>query len=114
MDSSNHETFVRKPRNRAMPLVPRPFADCREADTKGWNLFIPELEVTKYKENLSKAQETKLHNRAANLAWRAVSAQYYRASEFYWEICAWQNIFDLIHNDDQLRVDLTTSWKQTI
>lgn len=86
-----------------MPLVVKPFEKCVKADAKSWNVFIPDLDVLKYKEALSKAQETKLHNRAANLAWRAVGAQFYHASEFYWEVCAWHDIFGLIHNDEKLR-----------
>lgn len=87
-----------------MPLVPKPFDICREAEAKAWKVFTPNLDVLKYKETLSKAQETKLHSRAANLAWRAAGAQSYDVSEFYWEVCAWHDIFGLILNEDEVRV----------
>lgn len=87
-----------------MPLFPTPFKECRKTDAKSWNVFTPDLNVSKYKETLSKDQEKTLHDRAENLVWRAVGAEYYRASEFYWEICAWHDIFNLIHTDEKFRV----------
>ncbi|KAH0525842.1 hypothetical protein TsFJ059_009253 [Trichoderma semiorbis] len=105
MDVSERENFVRKPRQRAVPLFPIPFKECRKTDAKSWNVFTPDLNVLKYKETLSKDQEKNLHDRAENLVWRAVGAEYYRASEFYWEICAWHDIFNLIHTDEKFRVD---------
>ncbi|KAL7905382.1 hypothetical protein GGI35DRAFT_471633 [Trichoderma velutinum] len=105
MDCSTRKDFVRKPRERTMPLVPKPFEEFRKSNAKEWNVFTPDLDILKYKETLSSDQEKTLHNRAENLVWRAVGAEYYRASEFYWEICAWHDVFDLIHNDEKLRVD---------
>ncbi|QYT02930.1 hypothetical protein H0G86_009912 [Trichoderma simmonsii] len=88
-----------------MPLFPKSFDECRKSNAKEWNVFTPDVDVSRYKETLSNDQEKILHNRAENLVWRAVGAEFYHASEFYWEICAWRDIFDLIHNDDKLRVD---------
>lgn len=87
-----------------MPLFPKSFDECRKSNAKEWNVFTPDVDVSRYKETLSNDQEKILHNRAENLVWRAVGAEFYHASEFYWEICAWRDIFDLIHNDDKLRV----------
>lgn len=85
-----------------MPLTPEPFHDIRLAIDEEWDVFLPQTNVTKYKETLSEKEELRLHNRAVNLAWRAVGVHFNRVSEFYWEVSAWNDVFNSIYNDSEL------------
>jgi hypothetical protein len=68
-----------------------------------WNVFIPDLDVTKYMETLSKYRKTKFRNRAKDLAWGALNVKLSSVSEYYWEASAWHDVFGMIRNDDNLR-----------
>ncbi|KAK0761817.1 hypothetical protein N5P37_004616 [Trichoderma harzianum] len=105
MDVSEREDFVRKPRERTMPLLPTPFKTCHEAKAKAWNVFIPDLNVTEYLKTLNEPQEKELRNRAENLTWRARRVDVPAVSEFYWEASAWHDVFGMINNDDNFILD---------
>ncbi|UKZ53378.1 hypothetical protein TrVGV298_007170 [Trichoderma virens] len=99
------DAFVRIPRERTMPLVLKPFQNCYESHARMWNVFIPDLDVTKYMETLSKYRKTKFRNRAKDLAWGALNVKLSSVSEYYWEASAWHDVFGMIRNDDNLRAD---------
>ncbi|KAM6477666.1 hypothetical protein HDV62DRAFT_202305 [Trichoderma sp. SZMC 28011] len=105
MDRSQGKVFVRKPRERTMPLLPTPFKTCYEAKAKAWNVFIPDLNVTEYLKTLNETQEKELRNRAENLTWRARKVDVPTVSEFYWEASAWHGVFGMINNDDNFILD---------
>jgi hypothetical protein len=106
MNNSMIKAFNRVPRKRTMPFVPEPFRNISLAKSQDWDVFSPNNNVSQFKKTLSESEETKLHNKAASLARRAVGVRYYRASEFYWEVCAWYDLFGSIHDDDDLRMSV--------
>ncbi|KAF4610405.1 hypothetical protein G7Y89_g15713 [Cudoniella acicularis] len=104
-----------KPRERAMPLVPQPFsgvAISRQSVFFGsrsmadrWSKFCPNLNILQYIEPLSDKKKTELDQRAAKLYKRAIRNQLYKASEFCWEVSAWNDVFGLLYDDERFRVD---------
>jgi hypothetical protein len=94
-----------------MPLVPQPFPEvsisrqsvfCRSrpmADT--WSKFCPNLNIGQYRESLSDEKKTELDERATKLHKRAIRNQVYKASEFCWEVSAWNDVFGLLYDDER-------------
>ncbi|KAF4456893.1 hypothetical protein F53441_1104 [Fusarium austroafricanum] len=105
-----------------MPLVPKPFDEAiisRQSVfgrplglelgghpmASTWCRFCPNLNFVQYLQALTEEKETELYKRAFQLTKRSCINQHYKASEFSWEVFAWQDVFGLILNDEALRVD---------
>lgn len=94
-----------------MPLVPQPFPGVslsRQSVVCGnkpmaaiWNKFCPNLNTRQYRESLSEERKKKLDQRATKLHRRAICNQVSKASEFCWEVSAWNDVFDLLYGDER-------------
>jgi hypothetical protein len=69
------------------------------ADT--WSKFCPNLNIPQYRESLSDKKKTELDERATKLYRRAIRNQLYKASEFCWEVSAWNDVFGLLYDDER-------------
>ncbi|KAM5358076.1 hypothetical protein ACJZ2D_015613 [Fusarium nematophilum] len=106
------------PRERTMPLVPQPFDRTiisRQSAFLGayrgspmaqeYCRFCPNLVFRQYLLAMSEEKRTELSQRASKLLKRASINHVYKSSEFSWEICAWNDVFGLILDDEGLRMD---------
>ena len=94
-----------------MPLVPQPFSGVsisRQSVFLGskpmadsWGKFCPDLNIRQYRESLSDKKKTELDQRATRLRKRAICNQVYKASEFCWEVSAWNDVFGLLYDDER-------------
>ena len=66
-----------------------------------WTKFCPDLNTGQYRESLSDNKKTELDQRATKLHKRATSNQFHKASEFCWEVSAWNDVFGLLYNDER-------------
>lgn len=98
-----------------MPLVPRPFArvvrmrqrvfvPSLNSEMKTFIKFCPKLNIAEYQKTFSKAKKELLDVRASTLMKRSITNQLYKASEFCWEVSAWQDVFGLMYNDETFRM----------
>jgi hypothetical protein len=94
-----------------MPLVPQPFSEVsisRQSVFLGsrpmadrLSKFCPNLNIPQYRESLSGKKKTELNERATKLYKRAIRNQLYKASEFCWEVSAWNDVFGLLYDDER-------------
>jgi len=94
-----------------MPLVPKPFKGVtisRQSVFGGskpmanaWCKFCPNLNIRQYRESLSEKKQTELDGRTTRLHKRAICNQIYKASEFCWEVSAWNDVFGLLYDDER-------------
>ena len=95
-----------------MPLVPQPFPGVSISRQPlftggggqplpgGWARFCPNLNTREYRESLNDKKQHELDQRATALYRRAICNQVYKASEFCWEVSAWNDVFGLLYNDE--------------
>lgn len=99
-------------RERVMPLVPQPFSEISISRQSVFmrstrpmadllSVFCPKLNIPQYRESLSQKKRTKLDERATTLNRRAIRNHLYQASEFCWEVSAWNDVFGLLYNDQR-------------
>ncbi|CAK7216855.1 hypothetical protein SEUCBS140593_003004 [Sporothrix eucalyptigena] len=67
--------------------------------------FFPELDVSKYLASRSDAEQSDLNERSHWLANRATDNELSQVSEFRWEVCAWNDVFGKIMDDQSVLVD---------
>ncbi|CAK7207607.1 hypothetical protein SEUCBS139899_010417 [Sporothrix eucalyptigena] len=67
--------------------------------------FFPELDVLKYLASRSDAEQSDLNERSHWLANRATDNELSQVSEFRWEVCAWNDVFGKIMDDQSVLVD---------
>lgn len=66
--------------------------------------FFPTFDSPEYRKSLSDEKKTELDRRADRLFKRFIRNKLYEASEFGWEVCTWHDLFDLIMDDERLRM----------
>ena len=94
-----------------MPLVPQPFQEVTisrqsvflrsKPIADSFCKFCPNLNIPQYRESLSDEKKTELGERATKLYKRAIRNQLYKASEFCWEVSAWNDVFGLLYDDER-------------
>ncbi|KAH6847829.1 hypothetical protein B0I37DRAFT_152234 [Chaetomium sp. MPI-CAGE-AT-0009] len=103
------------PRDRAMPLVSEPFKDLSISrpsvffgiypTARRWPKFCPGFGIHDYGGPLSEEKKTELDKRANKLSRGTIDNQRYKSSKFGWELCAWDDVFGLIMDDQGIRMD---------
>jgi len=66
-----------------------------------WARFCPNLNTREYRESLNDKKQNELDQRATKLSRRAICNQFYKASEFCWEVSAWNDVFGLLYDDER-------------
>ncbi|KAH6887635.1 hypothetical protein B0T10DRAFT_461073 [Thelonectria olida] len=100
-----------------MPLVPEPFDNAtilRQSAFMGaygaspmaqtWCRFCPNLDIRQYVQTLSEEKKAELGQRTSKLVKRASINTAYKSSEFSWEVCAWNDVFGLLLDDEGLKM----------
>lgn len=72
--------------------------------------FCPNLNIRQYRESLSDKKQTELEQRATKLYKRAIRNQLYKASEFCWEVSAWNDVFGLLYDDERFLMLVISSF----
>ncbi|KAH8746817.1 hypothetical protein F5883DRAFT_585265 [Diaporthe sp. PMI_573] len=106
---------MRGARERIMPLLPEPFdvttprlysqAPPSVSIAKTRCKFFPNLDISQYRESLSEGKKTELDQKCNELFRRATENQSDRPSAHYWEVCAWIDVFGLMHDDENIQMD---------
>ncbi|KAL1890883.1 hypothetical protein Sste5346_008024 [Sporothrix stenoceras] len=114
--------WLDQPRKRTLPLVPDAFpnimvyaslrrlpgsdiCDDYESAAETYCRFFPTLNIPQYVSTLTDEDKAWLDKRANRLANRAIDNELSKVSEFCWEVCAWNDVFGRILDDQSLLID---------